>query len=312
MATHTRGAWPKTAVKPTATIQAKPQPRRMPDLVDQIDEWIWVHISWEGRHPQWLKEFRALYWGCLVCNLDVAQVLHFPNGRLQPSGYQQPKRSMAGGAPCPALVAWEGEIFSLACLPTRIQGPGNIQVVRRDKTVGLAWALQWCAIWVGAPPGVLCSDVQDLCSCLVPLMGKGNLLSPSIWEVVEEEETTTSTIPVEETGSDEYPEPWEEWPTSVHAPDYLEEASLPKEAGSLRIMTIAWRWLPPAPHEFMESLVSESGLPPLEDAGSPLGIPQGAQLDLSFLGSMQVVMTQNTLTGEMWCHYQTRVISQTS
>ena len=63
-------------------------------------------------------------------------------------------------------------------------------------------------------------------------------------------------------------------------------------------MTIEQRWPPLAPPGFVELLVGESGPPPLEDAGSPLGIPCGAQLDLSSLGSMKVVITQNTLIRE--------------
>ena len=62
----------------------------------------------------------------------------------------------------------------------------------------------------------------------------------------------------------------------------------------------------------MEPLAVKSWPPPLEDAGSPLHIPQGAWLDLSSLGSIQVVITQNTLRGELQYHSQTRVISQTS
>ena len=50
----------------------------------------------------------------------------------------------------------------------------------------------------------------------------------------------------------------------------------------------------------------------LKDVGSLVGVPFGAQLDLTYLGSMQIVMTQNTLMGELWYHCETRVISQTS
>ena len=57
-------------------------------------------------------------------------------------------------------------------------------------------------------------------------------------------------------------------------------------------MVIAQRWLPLAPpglHRATSWQIMACLL--LEDAGSPLGIPWGAQLDLSSMGSMQVVIT---------------------
>ena len=107
-------------------------------------------------------------------------------------------------------------------------------------------------------------------------MEKDDLLSVSMLEVTEDKETMTFPSPAEETGSpDEEPEPWEEWPTTVHAPNHLEEAALPEEADRFGMMTITQRWLPLAPPECVELLFGESRPPPLEDAGSPLGIPWG-------------------------------------
>ena len=60
-----------------ATVQAKPQSRRMPNLVDQADEWIQVQMSWAERHPHWWKELRALYQGCLVGDLSDIHALEF-------------------------------------------------------------------------------------------------------------------------------------------------------------------------------------------------------------------------------------------
>ena len=75
--------------------------------------------------------------------------------------------------------------------------------------MGLAKAPQWCAVWLGAPPGVLCGTIQDLCRCLVPLMKKDDLLSVSMLEVTEEG-TMTSPSPAEGTRSmDEESEPQE-------------------------------------------------------------------------------------------------------
>ena len=139
----------------------------------------------------------------------------------------------------------------------------------------------------------------------MPLMEKNDLFSVSIVE----EETMTSHSPAEETGSlDEEPKLQEELPATVHAPDHMEEAVLLEEVESLGLMTIAQRWLPLAPPGFMELLVGKSGPPPQEDAG----LPWGSQLDLSPLGLMQVVITQNASMGELWYHYQIMVISQTS
>ena len=76
--THTGGAQPGTTVKPMAAIWAEPQPRRMPDLVDQADNWVWVQMSWEGKHPHWLKELRALSWDCLVGDLHDVYTYSFP------------------------------------------------------------------------------------------------------------------------------------------------------------------------------------------------------------------------------------------
>ena len=52
--------------------------------------------------------------------------------------------------------------------------------------------------------------------------------------------------------------------------------------------------------------------PTLEDADSPISTPLGAQLDLGSLGSMQVVISHNPVTGEVWYWYQSRVVSLTS
>ena len=77
-------------------------------------------------------------------------------------------------------------------------------------------------------------------------------------------------------------------------------------------MVEMWRWLPLTPPGFAETLAIESGPPPLEDADLPVGITQEAQMDLISLGSMQMIITQNTLKGELEYCYQTRVISRMS
>ena len=110
----------------------------------------------------------------------------------------------------------------------------------------------------------------------------------------------TFPSPAEEAGSPvEELVPQKEWPTTVQAPNHFEKVSEPKKASSLGVMAIAQRWLPPAPPEFREPWDAKSELSPLENAGSLLGIPWGTWLDLSSLGSMQVVITQNTLMEEL-------------
>ena len=47
---------------------------------------------------------------------------------------------------------------------------------------------------------------------------------------------------------------------------------------------------------------------PLADADSLVNVPLGAWLDLSYLVSLQVVISHNLMTGEVWYQYQSRVI----
>ena len=83
---HTGGAQPKTAAKPTAAVQAEPQPRRMPNPMDQADKWIWVHISQEGRHPHCWKELRTFTGAVWYATSMLLKPYILPDGRLQPSG----------------------------------------------------------------------------------------------------------------------------------------------------------------------------------------------------------------------------------
>ena len=137
---------------------------------------------------------------------------------------------------------------------------------------------------------------------------RGDLLDASKLEVVEEEQVPAEVarLPGEE------PEPQGEWTTPLHIPDQPEEALEPERAVRLGVMAHAWRCLPLTPPGLSELLAIESGPPPLEDADLLVGVPQGAWLDLTSLGSMQMIFTQNTLMGEFEYHYKTRVISQTS
>ena len=92
----------------------------------------------------------------------------------------------------------------------------------------------------------------------MPLINSGDLLSASMGLEIAEEEQATSPNPAEDTGPlGEEPEPWEEQATTIHAPDYPEEALEPEGASSLGVMAITWRQLPLTPPRFLEPLAVE-------------------------------------------------------
>ena len=99
----------------------------------------------------------------------------------------------------------------------------------------------------------------------------------------------TSPNPAEEDGQlREELGPWEEWAITP-------QASKPEGAFSSGVMTIMWKQLPPTHPGFLEPLATKSGPPSLKDMGSSVGVLKGAWLDLISLGSMQMVITKNTL-----------------
>ena len=111
-------------------------------------------------------------------------------------------------------------------------------MVRHDKTVALALALQQCAVLLGAPLGVLCSTVWDLHRCLQPLIEKDDLLDVCMLEAAEKE-LASSPNPAEEVGlPGAEPEFQEEWVTTLHTPNQPEEALKSEEAVNLGVMAI--------------------------------------------------------------------------
>ena len=182
--------------------------------------------------------------------------------------------------------------------------------------VVLARALQWCTEWLGASPSILCSAVQDLCQCLESLMERDNLLEASMLEVVREEPEASPTPTEEAVLLGEDPEPLEEWAIALHAPDKPEEASEPDDTVGLGVIVAApqnmWTWVLPPPPGFARLLAVRSAPPSLKDADTPLGIPRGAWLDLTSLGSTQIVIVRNSLAGELEYYYKDRVISRMS
>ena len=65
----------------------------------------------------------------------------------------------------------------------------------------------------------------------------------------------------------------------------------------------------PATPGFTDLLADEANQHPLEEVDSPVNIPLVAQLDLNSLGSLQVIVSHNPMTGEVQYQYQSRVIS---
>ena len=200
----------------------------------------------------------------------------------------------------------------LPSLPPRIQGPKYIHVVRRDQTVALAQDLQWYTVLSRAPPGILCRAVKDLCRCPTPLIERDDLLDASMLEVGR----SSLWLPI----------------TLQRRPGYWVRNQSPRRSGqqpcipptdlkghqSLRELSV-WGWWPmhrgsyDQHHQDSQScwLLNQGHLP-LRMWIYQLVYPGGAQLDLTSLWSMQMIITQNTLMGELEYHYETRVISQTS
>ena len=126
-------------------------------------------------------------------------------------------------------------------------------------------------------------------------------------EVAGEELVNSLTHAEEAMLLGEDPELQEGQATAPHTPIILEEASESEDAFSLGVMAAdpqnTWRQIPPPPPGFAQLLVIGSGPPPLKDANMPMGIPQGAQLNLASLSSMQINILLNNMTGELEYHY---------
>ena len=72
---------------------------------------------------------------------------------------------------------------------TIASSPKDFQVVRQEKTLALAQALQACAKGSGAQTGVLCNSAWELQKCVAPLMtlSRDNIVEASLFKSTEEE-----------------------------------------------------------------------------------------------------------------------------
>ena len=125
---------------------------------------------------------------------------------------------------------------------------------------------------------------------------------------VAEKDPVTPSVPTEKASSlEQKSELQEEERTALPAPN-IQEASEPEGAACSEELALMHRRLPTAPPGFTSSWTDKSD--PLEDAASLVSIPLGPQLDMSFLGCMQVIVCHNHMTGKVQYQYQSFVISQ--
>ena len=145
------------------------------------------------------------------------------------------------------------------------------------------------------PPVVLCGAVEELCRCLTPLVEWGDLLDLKMLDVAKKD----SAAPVcpyrggliirTQSGR-------ANWPTCHWQTIHFGACSL-RRSGPFAEKTTGTPWIYP----FMGGQVWPI---PLEDAASPVSIPLGSQLDLSSLETLQVIVSYNTMTGEVQYQYQ--------
>ena len=84
--------------------------------------------------------------------------------------------------------------------------------------VALAQAFQRCAVQAGMPPGMLCRAVQELYTCLAPLLKKGDLLDLTMLHVVGKDHVTP--VPAERASSlEKKSQPREQEPIDLPAPN---------------------------------------------------------------------------------------------
>ena len=124
-----------------------------------------------------------------------------------------------------------------------------------------------------------------------------------------------------QTTSQEHPQPWQKKPHSwvrIPHPRRLGRLQIPswppigtpepEDTSRLADPQDAQEQIPPlSPVSGLPTQVSD--LPPLEDAGPLISNPGEAQLEITSLASMEMIMVRNTLSDEFECCYQTQLIS---
>ena len=162
-------------------------------------------------------------------------------------------------------------------------------------------ALQSCAIQLGMPPGVLCRGMQKVCQCLAPLIEEGCLLKLEMLDVAEKDPVapTPASAP-----SSPPPDPEEE----KVIPTLEESCTLePEEAACLDGgLTLIQGQYPGRQLGFAHSPVTQTY------ASLGMGIPLGAQLDLCYLGSLQVTTSHSLAAREVKYEYQSQMVMQAS
>ena len=231
------GAWLKThtalSSNPMASGQAASRHKSTPDLTKHPMEWIQVHMAKNRQPPGWWWEFRSLYKGEVM-------------GRLTNNILQQITRKQAVAF---RLSAVQEEVAGLWEAPLNIcslswqdflphcdfHGMRVLGETWKEGTLALAKVLQCGVERLGAPSGVLCNLVQDLQSCIEPLMClEGDYIMETILLKASDNEPGISPTLAEEAallGKDATPQ--EAQKTTTCPPDYLEEIPKPKGATEL-------------------------------------------------------------------------------
>ena len=167
--------------------------------------------------------------------------------------------------------------------------------------VAPSWALQWHIKLLGTPPGILCSAVWDLSRCLEPLIERDDLLDASMLEVAEEESVTFQPLGRRPCYWVRNQSPWPTW-------------------GGFS----AW-----GSHQFggdgrCAEAVTTDTTQVCRATGNQIKAPSswgcrcigwytlGSQLDLTSIGSMQMIIIHNNRREKLEYCYETWVISRTS
>ena len=149
-------------------------------------------LSEQDKLPNWWQEFIPSTTRVLGPSA-TPKSRNWWERRHQPSGYQPSKRrSVAGGAPHPALPAWEGEIFTLThllgskTLGTSGQWGGAIPWDWPESSSSVQYSWELLQEYLAVP--------SKICTGILHLVERDNLLSLSMVEVMEEEMLTPQAL----------------------------------------------------------------------------------------------------------------------